>query len=155
MSTVQIHQVVPNFTASLTGETQFELAAYHGQKIVIFFYPKDNTPGCTLESQEFYRLAAEFSELNTLLFGISRDSLKSHAKFQTSCEFNLPLISDTDEAVCALFGVMKNKTMYGKPVRGIDRSTFVIDEQGVLVQEWRTVKPEGHAEAVLAWIKQS
>jgi peroxiredoxin Q/BCP len=155
MSTLVLNQVVPHFKASLTGEAVFDLASYQGRKIVLFFYPRDNTPGCTLESQAFSRLKADFEASNVALFGVSRDSIKSHVKFQTTCELNVPLISDEDEAVCSLFNVMKNKTMYGKPVRGIDRSTFVIDENGVLVNEWRSVKPEGHAEEVLKWVQEA
>jgi len=155
MSIATLHQPVPVFSASMTNEATFSLDAYRGHHVVLFFYPKDNTPGCTLESQAFSRLQKEFNALNTVVFGLSRDSLKSHAKFQNSCEVSVPLISDADEAICTLFGVMKDKTMFGKPVRGIARSTFVIDPSGVLIKEWRSVKAEGHAEAVLDWIKSS
>lgn len=155
MSTAMLHQPVPLFSAPMTNESTFSLESYRGRYVVLFFYPKDSTPGCTLESQAFSRLQEGFSALNTVVFGLSRDSLKSHTKFQNNCGVSVPLISDADEAICTLFGVMKDKTMFGKPVRGIARSTFVIDPNGVLLKEWRSVKAEGHAEAVLDWMKGS
>lgn len=148
--TVELNKAVPNFTAAVTGkETTLTLSDYLGKNVVLYFYPKDSTPGCTQESQDFRDNYEKFVTLNTVIFGISRDSIRSHDGFK--CKQNLPfeLISDNDEAICQLFDVLKPKMMYGKEVIGIERSTFLINEQGVLVQEWRKVKVDGHALEVL------
>ena len=124
-----------------------------GHATVLYFYPRDNTPGCTLEGQEFRDLCGEFKDEGTEILGVSRDSLTSHEKFRDKQDFPFHLISDTDETLCHLFDVIKDKNMYGKKVRGIERSTFLIDSKGVLRQEWRKVKPKGHAEEVLEAVK--
>jgi thioredoxin-dependent peroxiredoxin len=155
LTSVKLLEAVPPFECMMTGENTFSLHTYIGKIIVLFFYPRDNTPGCTIENQEFSQLQEKFKLLNAFPFGISRDPIKSHLKFQTNCKLSIPLLSDEDESICTLFDVIKNKTMYGKPVRGIERSTFVIDEKGILIHEWRKVKAEGHAEEVLAWLTQT
>lgn len=132
----------------------FNYADLKGKKVVIYFYPKDNTPGCTCEGENFRDAYKKFTKENTVILGVSRDSIKSHEKFQTQYDFPFPLLSDSEEALCAVFNVVKNKTMYGKPVRGIERSTFLYDEKGKLKQEWRKVKVEGHVEEVLAAVKE-
>jgi thioredoxin-dependent peroxiredoxin len=139
---------VPDFSAACTG-APFSLAAQRGKHVVLYFYPKDNTPGCTTEGQNFRDLHTEFAKANTLVFGVSRDSLKSHQKFKDAMAFQFELIADPDETVCLTFGVMKMKNMYGKQVRGIERSTFLIDAAGKLRREWRGVKVPGHVDEVL------
>ena len=150
--TVVLNKKVPNFSAAATGD-DFNLAALTGKTLVLYFYPKDSTPGCTTEAQQFSALNNDFAKANAVIVGVSRDSLKSHDNFIAKQNIPYSLISDADEAVCELFGVMKLKNMYGKQVRGIERSTFVIDAQGKLVQEWRGVKVPGHAEVVLAFVQ--
>jgi len=144
---------VADFTLPATDGTTFQLHATRGKPLVIFFYPKDNTPGCTTESQQFRDLYADFKKANCEVVGISRDSIKSHENFKT--KFNLPyaLLSDSEEKACAQFGVMKMKNMYGKQVRGIERSTFVLDRNGKLVKEWRGLKADGHAQQVLDFVR--
>jgi len=142
---------IPNFSLPATGGTPFDLAAQAGKTVVIYFYPKDSTPGCTTEGQNFRDRHDQFAAANAVILGISRDSLKSHENFKTKQAFPFELGSDADEAVCNLFGVIKQKMMYGKQCRGIERSTFVIDGQGVLRREWRGVKVPGHVEEVLAF----
>lgn len=144
---------VPLFSAPMTGEQQFNLSEFKGKNVVIFFYPKDHTPGCTIEGHDFTKLKPQFSAANTEVFGVSRDSIKSHEKFIEKQSYTIELISDEDEALCAIFGTIKLKNMYGKQVRGIDRSTFVIDENGKLIKEWRKVKVPDHAQEVLQFIK--
>ena len=144
---------LPDFSLPTTGGQTFKLSAQTGKTVVVYFYPKDSTPGCTTQGQNFRDLHAEFEAANATILGISRDSLKSHENFKAKQGFPFELGSDPDETVCNLFGVMKLKNMYGKQVRGIERSTFVIDAQGVLRQEWRGVKVPGHVEAVLAFVK--
>lgn len=144
---------VPEFSAPMTGQQTFTLSNYRGKTLVLFFYPKDNTPGCTAESLRFRDLYPEFQAANTEIFGISRDSILSHENFKGKLEMPFELISDPDEAVCELFNVMKQKMMYGKQVRGIERSTFIIDATGKLVKEWRGVKVPGHVDAVLEFVK--
>ena len=139
---------VPDFSAASTG-APFNLLSQRGKNLVLYFYPKDNTPGCTTEGQNFRDLHAEFTKTNTVIFGISRDSLTSHQKFKDAMGFPFDLISDPDEEVCLVFGVMKMKNMYGKQVRGIERSTFLIDAAGKMHREWRGVKVPGHAQEVL------
>ncbi len=142
---------IPNFSLPATGGTPFDLAAQAGKTVVIYFYPKDSTPGCTTQGQNFRDRHDQFAAANAVILGISRDSLKSHENFKTKQAFPFELGSDADEAVCNLFGVIKQKMMYGKQCRGIERSTFVIDGQGVLRREWRGVKVPGHVEEVLAF----
>lgn len=147
-----INQAVPHFTLPATNGQTFDSSTLKDQKWVLFFYPKDSTPGCTLEVQSFRDLLPAFSAQNTVVVGISRDSLKSHENFKAKQSLNFELLSDSDENVCQLFGVIKQKKMYGKEVRGIERSTFVIDGHGVLRREWRGVKVDGHAAEVLEFI---
>ena len=139
---------VPNFSVPST-DGIFTLASHRGQSLVIYFYPKDSTPGCTTEAQQFRDLHAKFAKTGVHIFGISRDSLKSHQRFKNNLGLPFDLLSDGDEAVCRLFDVIKKKSMYGKAVLGIERSTFLIDAKGVLRQEWRKIKADGHAEVVL------
>jgi peroxiredoxin Q/BCP len=148
-----LDQPVPELELPATGSKAFRLADARGRTVVFYFYPKDNTPGCTTEGQQFRDLHPEFQKLNCDVYGISRDSLKSHESFRAKMSFPFDLLSDTDEIVCKLFDVIKMKNMYGKKVRGIERSTFVIDGQGVLRKEWRGVKVPGHAEEVLGFVR--
>ncbi|MFC0352053.1 peroxiredoxin [Undibacterium danionis] len=143
---------VPQFSAAMTNNGQFELNHYLGKKVILYFYPKDNTPGCTTESIAFRDIHPQLLANNSVIFGISRDSLRSHEGFKSKLELPFELISDTDEQLCQLFNVIKMKNMYGKQVRGIERSTFVIDESGKLVKEWRGVKVADHAKAVLDFV---
>ncbi|MFN0316846.1 MAG: peroxiredoxin [Burkholderiales bacterium] len=144
---------VPDFEAPRTGGGEFRLSACQGSVLVLYFYPKDNTPGCTDEGIQFRDLHAEFSKAGCEIHGVSRDSLRSHESFRTKMSFPFHLISDEDEKVCQMFGVMKMKNMYGKQVRGIERSTFVIGRDGVVVKEWRGVKVPGHAQEVLEFVR--
>ncbi|MBM7059733.1 peroxiredoxin [Pseudomonas sp. UL073] len=147
---VTLDAAVPAFQAQATSGKQISLAELQGQQVVLYFYPKDNTPGCTTEGQDFRNRYSEFQAANTLVFGVSRDSLKSHENFRCKQEFPFELISDADEAICKLFDVIKLKKLYGREYLGVDRSTFLIDSHGVLRREWRGVKVPGHVEAVLA-----
>jgi len=144
---------VPDFSVPATGDATFRLSGHKGHPVVLYFYPKDNTPGCTVEGTDFRDLHSEFTALGAIVAGISRDTLKSHEGFKAKLGFPFPLLSDADEKLCTLFGVIKMKNMYGKKVRGIERSTFVVDGRGVLVQEWRGVKVPGHAAEVLAFVR--
>ena len=144
---------IQDFSLPATSNTVFRLSEKTGKVVVIYFYPKDSTPGCTTESQQFRDLHEAFAAVNAEILGISRDSLKSHENFKSKQALPFELGSDADEAVCNLFDVMKLKNMYGKQVRGIERSTFVIDGSGVLRREWRGVKVPGHAEEVLNFVK--
>lgn len=148
-----LNLMVPEFTASMTGGSDFTLSNYRGKKIVLYFYPKDNTPGCTTESMQFRDLHDAFTAANTVVFGISRDSLRSHDGFKTKLALPFELITDPDETLCLMFDVIKMKNMYGKKVRGIERSTFVIDADGKLVKEWRGVKVPGHVDDVLEFVQ--
>jgi peroxiredoxin Q/BCP len=154
MQTPIIDQPVTDFKASATSDMQICLSELKGRNVVIYFYPKDSTPGCTTEGQDFRDLYAEFQALDTEIFGVSRDSLRSHENFRTKQSFPFQLISDPEEELCKLFDVIKLKKLYGKEYLGIDRSTFLIDKEGVLRKEWRSVKVKGHAEAVLESVKQ-
>ncbi|NWD26763.1 peroxiredoxin [Pseudomonas yamanorum] len=147
---VVIDKPVDDFAAQATSGQTFSLAGLKGKQVVIYFYPKDSTPGCTTEGQGFRDQHAAFKAANTEVFGVSRDSVKSHENFKAKQEFPFELISDKDEAVCQLFDVIKLKKLYGKEYLGVDRSTFLIDKDGVLRQEWRGVKVPGHVDAVLA-----
>ena len=148
--TVVVDQPVPDFEAPATSGQMFSLARLKGRQAVIYFYPKDSTPGCTTQGQGFRDAIAEFEAANTVVVGISRDSLKAHENFKAKQGFPFELISDTSEAVCQLFEVIKLKKLYGKEYLGVDRSTFLIDSDGVLRHEWRGVKVPGHVAAVLA-----
>ncbi len=144
---------LPDFSLPATSGQTFRLAAQTGKKVVIYFYPKDSTPGCTTQGQNFRDLHDQFLAANAIILGISRDSLKSHENFKAKQGFPFELGSDADETVCNLFGVIKQKMMYGKQVRGIERSTFVIDGKGVLRREWRGVKVPGHVDEVLQFVQ--
>jgi peroxiredoxin Q/BCP len=148
-----VDKTVPPFSAPMTGDRTFALSDYRGKNVVLYFYPKDNTPGCTAESMEFRDEYAQFQRANTEIFGISRDSIRSHEGFKEKLAMPFQLISDADETICNLFNVIKLKTMYGKQVRGIERSTFVIDGTGKVVKEWRGVKVSGHVGEVLEFVK--
>lgn len=144
---------IADFELPSTGGKTFKLSQHLGKTLIIYFYPKDSTPGCTTQGQQFRDHYAEFTKANTEIFGISRDSLKSHENFKAKFEFPFDLLADTEELACQLFGVIKMKKMYGKEVRGIERSTFVINKEGVLIREWRGVKVDGHIPEVLAFIR--
>ena len=146
---VAIDQPVPTFQAQATSDIQVSLEALKGKQVVLYFYPKDNTPGCTTQGQGFRDQHDAFVAANTVVFGVSRDSLKTHENFKAKQGFPFELICDKDEQLCQLFDVIKLKKLYGKEYLGIDRSTFLIDADGVLRQEWRGVKVPGHVEAVL------
>ncbi|MFA6971508.1 MAG: peroxiredoxin [Gallionella sp.] len=143
---------ISDFSLPATSSTTFTLSSARGKNLVMFFYPKDNTPGCTTEAQQFRDLYAQFLQANCIVVGISRDSIKSHENFKAKFTLPFELLSDSDETVCELFGVMKQKNMYGKQVRGIERSTFVFDSNGVLRREWRGLKADGHAAEVFDFI---
>ncbi len=149
MSKVSIGKKVPQFSLSATGNKIIKLSELKGNNIVLYFYPKDSTPGCTLEGQDFRDNIRKFSSHNTKVLGVSRDKLSSHEKFKAKQKFPFDLISDEDEKLCKMFDVIKEKNMYGKKVMGIERSTFLIDEKGLLRNEWRKVKVKGHVEKVL------
>lgn len=149
-----LDQIVADFTLEATGGQTFQLASQRGKALVIFFYPKDNTPGCSSEAGEFRDLHEEFSRLDCTVVGISRDGLKSHENFKAKLALPFELLSDKEEHVCNLFDVIKQKKLYGKEVRGIQRSTFLLDSHGVLRREWRGVKVAGHAAAVLQAVQE-
>lgn len=144
---------VKDFALPATGNTIFKLSEHAGKTLVVYFYPKDSTPGCTSQGQQFRDAYGDFQSAGAEIFGISRDGMKSHENFKAKFGFPFDLLSDTDETVCNQFGVMKMKNMYGKQVRGIERSTFVIDKTGILVREWRGVKVDGHALEVLQFVQ--
>lgn len=150
-----LNQLVPDFELPATGGKTFKLSQFKRQRLVIYFYPKDNTPGCTTESMQFRDAYAAFQAHGCEIIGISRDSLKSHEGFKAKLALPFDLASDSDETACQLFGVIKMKNLYGKQVRGIERSTFVIDKKGVLVKEWRGVKVPNHVQEVLDYIQSS
>lgn len=154
MSGIEIGAQVPNFKLASTGGKTVSLSDLQGKTIVLYFYPKDDTPGCTLEGQDFRDHAADFQKLNAVVLGVSRDNVSSHEKFKDKYELNFDLLADEDETLCNMFDVIKEKNMYGKQVRGIERSTFLVDNQGVLRQAWRKVKVEGHVTAVIDAVKQ-
>ena len=145
---------VPDFSNPATGDATFRLSDHLGHPVVLYFYPKDNTPGCTTEGADFRDLHKQFAKLGAVVAGVSRDSIKSHEGFRQKMEFPFPLLSDADEKLCALFDVIKMKNMYGKKVRGIERSTFLVGADGKLIREWRKVKVDGHAAEVLAAVKE-
>ena len=145
---------LPSLLVKATSGKTIDLATLTGKNVVIYFYPKDATPGCTTEAQDFRDLMPEFAQLNCEIFGVSRDSLNSHEKFKANECLPFELLSDVDEALCQAFDVIKMKNMYGKNVMGVERSTFLFNAQGQLQQEWRKVKAQGHAAIVLAAVKQ-
>jgi len=148
-----MNRVVRDFTADATGDQKIRLRDLRGRNIVVYFYPKDSTPGCTTEGRDFSALHSKFKRANTLIFGVSRDSIASHEKFRAKQEFTFDLLSDPDEKLCKQFDVIHEKTLYGRKFMGIVRSTFLIDADGKLRQEWRKVKVAGHAEEVLDAVK--
>mgnify|MGYP003931092539 CR=1 FL=1 len=147
---VEVGQPVPDLALPASGGQTIALAELRGRQLVLYFYPKDSTPGCTTESQNFRDLAAQFEAANTVILGVSRDGVKSHDNFKAKQSLPFELLSDKEEIACQLFDVIRMKNMYGKQVRGIERSTFLIDAGGVLRREWRKVKVPGHADEVLA-----
>ena len=146
-------KAVSDFALPATGGKEFRLSAVKSRRVVLYFYPKDNTPGCTTEGSQFRDLHPKFLKAGCAVYGISRDSLKSHENFKAKMGFPFELLSDEDEKVCNQFGVMKMKNMYGKKVRGIERSTFVLDRDRVIRREWRGVKVPGHAQEVLDFVE--
>jgi len=150
---VTVGKKVKNFTRPATGDKNISLKDLAGKKIVLYFYPKDSTPGCTTEGQDFRDAKAKFTRQNTVILGVSRDSIKRHENFKAKQKFNFDLLSDEDESLCNQFDVIKLKKLYGKEYMGVDRSTFLIGEDGKLLQEWRGVKVKGHVEEVLAACK--
>jgi peroxiredoxin Q/BCP len=153
VSKIQIGRVVPNFKLPATGDKTLDLKSLRGSNVVIYFYPKDNTPGCTTESNDFKANHAKFRRQKATVLGISRDSVASHEKFKAKFDFPFDLLSDADEKACQLFDVIKEKNMYGRKVMGIERSTFLIDDKGKLRAEWRKIKVKGHVDEVLAALK--
>jgi peroxiredoxin Q/BCP len=153
MGKIEVGKAVPDFTIAATGDRQVRLSDLKGKNIVLYFYPKDNTSGCTQESCDFRDHHPAFRKLGTVVLGISRDSLASHEKFKAKFEFPFDLLSDGDEKLCRLFNVIREKNMYGKKVMGVERSTFLIDGGGILRREWRKVKVDGHVEEVLQAVK--
>jgi len=151
--TVEVGKKVPAFKLPATGEQTISLSGLKGQNIVLYFYPRDNTPGCTTEGQNFRDSIAKFKRQNCVILGVSRDTLASHERFKEKQKFPFDLLSDTEEKLCNLFDVIKLKNMYGKKHLGIERSTFIINDKGVLKQEWRKVKVKGHVDEVLAAVK--
>ena len=150
---VCVGQRVANFTLPATGDKLLSLDDFRGQPLVIYFYPKDNTPGCTRESQDFRDAHADFEAAGAAILGVSRDSIRSHEKFRTIQELPFDLLSDADEALCRQFDVIQEKTLYGRKYMGIERSTFLIDPEGTLVNEWRKVRVPGHAASVLEAVR--
>lgn len=154
MARPKIGNKAPDAKVQCTGDQSFKLSSLKGKNIVLYFYPKDNTPGCTTEGHDFRDNHAKFKKQNTVVLGISRDTLASHEKFKVKHKFPFDLIADTDEILCNKYDVIKEKNMYGKKVMGIERSTFIIDEKGVLRAEFRKIKVPGHVETVLKEIKK-
>jgi len=148
-----LDKAVPDFSLPSTGTKEFRLSGHLGRAVLIYFYPKDSTPGCTTEAGQFRDLHPDFKKVGCDVYGVSRDSLKSHENFKAKLELPFELLADVDEIACSIFGVIKLKNMYGKQVRGIERSTFLIDAKGVLRREWRAVKADGHAAEVFAAAK--
>ena len=148
-----LNRVVADFKCAATGDKTIQLKSLRGKKVVLYFYPKDSTPGCTTEGQDFRDLHARFRRQKAVILGVSRDSLASHEKFKAKHEFPFDLLSDPDEKLCRKFDVIREKTLYGRKFMGIERSTFLIDEAGKLRQEWRKVKVKGHAQEVLDAVK--
>ena len=148
-----LNKALPEFEALATSGVKFTPQAFAGRAVVLYFYPKDHTPGCTTEAMQFRDMHKDFVKAGAVVFGISRDNMASHEKFRQNLELPYQLIADTEEKLCHMFGVVKNKIMYGKKVKGIERSTFLIDASGVLRAEWRGIKVAGHVEEVLSAVK--
>ncbi len=155
MSTVKIDKLVPDFKIPATGDQIISLSDLKGKKVILYFYPKDNTPGCTREGQDFRDMHDQFEKLNTVILGVSRDSVKTHENFKAKHEFPFDLLSDKEETLCGIFDVIKEKNMYGKKVMGIVRSTFLIDEGGILRKAWIKVRVPDHVVEVLEAVKES
>ena len=153
LMTPALNKTIPEFEAHATGGVKFTPQAFAGQIVVLYFYPKDNTPGCTTEAMQFRDRHKDFLKAGAVVFGVSRDNMASHDKFKQNLELPFELIADTEEKLCHMFGVVKNKIMYGKKVKGIERSTFLVDDQGVLRAEWRGIKVAGHVDEVLKAVK--
>jgi peroxiredoxin Q/BCP len=149
-----LNRVVPDFRCPATGDQTIHMKSLRGNKVVLYFYPKDSTPGCTTEGQDFRDLHAQFKRHNAVILGVSRDSVASHEKFKAKQKFPFELLSDADESLCRKFDVIHEKSLYGRKSMGVVRSTFLIDEEGKLRQEWRQVKVNGHAAAVLEAVKK-
>ena len=154
MPKISIGKKVPDFSLPATGEQDITLSDFRGKNVVVYFYPKDSTSGCTTEGQDFRDHINTFKRRNTVILGISRDSIKSHENFKAKQNFPFELLSDADEKACKLFDVIKEKNMYGRKVMGIERSTFLIDTNGTVQKEWRKVKVDGHVDAVLEAVKE-
>ncbi len=151
--TVEVGKKVPAFKLPATGEQTISLSSLKGQNIILYFYPKDNTPGCTTEGQNFRDNIAKFKRQNCVILGVSRDTVRTHENFKAKQKFPFDLLSDTEEELCTLFDVIKLKNMYGKKLLGIERSTFLLNDKGVLKQEWRKVKVDSHVDEVLTAVK--
>jgi len=147
--------VLPDFELPATGNQRFQFSAFKGHPLVLYFYPRDHTPGCTDEGAQFRDLHAKFSNARVTVFGVSRDPLESHESFKKRLQLPFELLSDADEKVCAIFGVLKMKNMYGRQLRGIERSTFVIDREGRIAKEWRGVRVPGHAQEVFDYLRSA
>jgi peroxiredoxin Q/BCP len=154
MARAVIGKKLPDFTLPATGDQAISLADFRGSNVVVYFYPRDSTPGCTTEGQDFRDRISTFRRRKTVILGISRDSIKSHENFKARQQFPFELLSDAEEKVCRLFDVIREKNMYGRKVMGIERSTFLIDDKGVLRREWRKVNVKGHVQEVLQAIKE-
>jgi thioredoxin-dependent peroxiredoxin len=152
--TPALNKTLPDFEALATSGVKFTPQAFLGKTVVLYFYPKDHTPGCTTEAMQFRDKHKEFAKAGAVVFGVSRDNMVSHDKFRATLELPFELVADTEEKLCHVFGVVKNKIMYGKKVKGIERSTFVISPEGVLVHEWRGIKVAGHVDEVLKTVKE-
>ena len=153
MENINLNDKVPNFELEGTNNLSFNLSSFLGKYIVIYFYPKDSTPGCTNEGIDFTENIGKFKKMNVEIFGVSRDTIKSHENFKAKYSFLFELLSDPEEIACNLFGVIKMKNMYGKKIRGIERSTFLISPEGKLINEWRGVKVNGHIKEILEVLK--
>ena len=154
MTSINIGDTVTEFERPATGGKTVKLSDYRGQYVVLYFYPKDNTPGCTQEGQGFRDAINQFAALNAVILGVSRDNIRSHESFKCKQVFPFDLLSDEEEKLCQLFDVIKMKNMYGKQVRGIERSTFLINPEGILVKEWRKVKVKSHVDEILQSLKE-
>ena len=150
---IVVNKPLPEFEANATGGVKVSNTSHNGQIVILYFYPKDNTPGCTTEAMQFRAKFKDFEKAGAVVFGVSRDNMKSHDDFKEKLELPFELIADTEEKMCHMFGVVKNKIMYGKKVKGIERSTFLIDTNGILAQEWRGLKVPGHVDEVLKAVK--
>ena len=150
---IVVNKPLPEFEANATGDVKVSNTSHLGQTVVLYFYPKDNTPGCTTEAMQFRDRHKDFVKAGAIVFGVSRDNMASHDAFKAKLELPFELIADTEEKMCHMFGVVKNKIMYGKKVKGIQRSTFLVNAEGILVQEWRGLKVPGHVDEVLKAIK--